>query len=115
MDTTATITRVWVEAILPIPIPSDPDDPEKAIEQAATAAMPASARILNALTLDAVDRVMSQEAADMRELVGEVRHQLKVAAGAFQGGIVDLNQAESMVRNVLAYIDQALPTLEPVG
>lgn len=106
---------VWIEAIVPLTVTPDEgpdgDDDWSVVDltDAARSALPANADLVTACTVEHVEHVMDQEAADIRAALAEARRQLTVAIGAWEHGLADNGELVASLRNIRA----ALPAYEP--
>jgi hypothetical protein len=101
---------VWVELVVPLivaPIPGLDGEPSIAaanLAAIAADALPNTATIVTALTVDEVEHVMNQQAADLAATLADTRHQLKVLLGAIDNEIATPEQTMSALRNIIATI-----------
>jgi hypothetical protein len=112
---------VWVEAILPLDVAPvtaadgtatySPTD----LEAAATAVMPEGCTIVNALTVDQIEHVMNQQAAELQERLDETRRLLHILAGSVENGIASTDQVLSSLRNIISLIPQQAERSAPVS
>lgn len=115
------IIPVWIEAIVPLSVVPDegadgtPDWSITDLTDAARSALPANADVVTACTIEQVEYVMEQEAADLRAALVEARRQLNVVIGAWEHGLATREEVGSALVNIRAVLPHVASRPEEVA
>ena len=84
----------------------DPSQPIQGIDAIAASLVPDGSEVITACTIDEVDHAMSAQSGELLGVLDDLRHSLRVLAGALERQIATPETATASVRNILAMIPE---------